>query len=314
MLVFLVVIGLLIVYEKSVIRVVIYLGIFSLFSAVVYLLLGSPDVALAEAIIAAFSTILFIVCIERYYERHAYKEGERPKYGSLSSMLKRLLSPFLFCGFLFLGIVYFIPDIEVSSYLRDLYLDLAWQDVGGENVVGAIVLGYRMYDTLFEALILIIAVVAITHLSWYPLDSAADGYRSRIERSSMAIFSIKIIAPLMFVFSVYLVINGHLSAGGGFQAGVAAASFFICRYMVYNIYDLPIKKVMKLEELVFINMIIVSIIAIFIGAFSQLPTRYLPFFQEIYLIGMNAMIGLKVACGFFLLFYRYIVIEKLDSS
>ena len=314
MLLFLIVISILIVRERSIIRALIYMGVFSLFSAVVYLLLGSPDVAMAEAIISTFSTILFIVCIEKYYERRAYKEGESPRYENYRSWFKRFVFPFLFCGLLFLGVVFFIPDMEASSYLRDLYLTRAWQDVGGENVVGAIVLGYRMYDTLFEALILIIAVVAIGHLSWYHADSTADGSHSRINRSSLAIFSIKIIAPLMLIFSVYLVLNGHMSAGGGFQAGVAAAAFFICRYMVYNIYDVSVKKVMRLEELVFINMVIVTVLAIFFGAINQLPVEYVPYFHELYLIAMNAMIGLKVACGFFLMFYRYIAIEKLDSS
>jgi len=314
MLFFLLVIGILIVRERSTIRTVIYLGIFSLFSAIVYLLLGSPDVAMAEAIISAFSTILFIICIEKYYERRAYKEGERPRYEDWKSWLKRCLVPLLFSGFLFLGVIFFIPDIEVSAYLRDLYLNQAWRDIGGENVVGAIVLGYRMYDTLFEALILIISVVAIGHLSWYHLDSTTDGSHSRIERSPLAIFSIKIIAPLMLVFSVYLILNGHISAGGGFQGGVAAASFFVCRYMVYNIYDLSVKKVMKFEELIFITMVVVAILAIFVGALSQLLVRHVPHFQEFYLIAMNAMIGLKVGCGFFLMFYRYVAIEKLDTG
>lgn len=313
-LILLVMMALVIVRERSVVRMVVYLGIFSLFSAVVYLLLGSPDVAMAEAIISAFSTILFIVCIEKYYGKRAYKEGERSLYPTVFAWVKRFVIPFFFCGALLGGVLYFTPHLDVSTYLRNLYLTYAHLDVGGENVVGAIVLGYRMYDTLFEALILIISVVAVGHLSWYQKEATADGSHCRIERSSMAIFSIKIVAPLMLVFSVYLILNGHLSAGGGFQGGVAAASFFICRYMVYNIYDLPIKKVMKLEELVFINIVIVAVLAIFIGAFGQFPARFLPLFQELYLIAMNAMIGLKVACGFFLLFYRYIAIEKLDTS
>jgi len=306
--------ALLIVRERSVIRMVIYLGVFSLFSAVIYLLLGSPDVAMAEAIISAFSTILFIVCIEKYYRRRAFKEGERPRYRNAFSWLKRFLAPFLGCTFLFLGVVLFLPDTEVSTYLRDLYILNAWRDVGGENVVGAIVLGYRVYDTLFEALILIISVVAVGHMSWYSSDSTDKGHHSKIERSSMALFATKIIAPLMLIFSVYLVLNRHISAGGGFQAGVAAASFFVCRYMVYNIYDIPIKKVMRLEEIIFISMVFVAVLAIFIGPFGQLAIGNLPYFQEAYLIAMNAMIGLKVSCGFFLLFYRYIAIEKLDTD
>ena len=310
----LLIIATLIVREQSVVRTVIYLGVFSLFSALIYLLLGSPDVAMAEAIISAFSTILFIVCIEKYYERGGFVEGERKKYKTLACWVKNCFIPLLFCCLLFAATVLFTPTFDVSTYLRDLYLTRASFDVGGENVVGAIVLGYRMYDTLFEALILIIAIVAVGHFSWSTIEQTKNGHRSQIERSPFAIFSIKIIAPLMLVFAVYLVLNGHMSAGGGFQAGVAAASFFVCRYMVYNIYDLPIKKVLMLEEMVFINMVIISILAIFIGLFGQIPSQFLPLFQEIYLVTMNAMIGNKVACGFFILFYRYIAIEKLEGT
>ena len=51
----------------SLIRVFIFFGIFSLITSICFLLLGGPDVAMAEAAISAFTTIFFIVCFERYY-------------------------------------------------------------------------------------------------------------------------------------------------------------------------------------------------------------------------------------------------------
>lgn len=46
---------------------VIYLGVFSLASAVIFLFYNAPDVALAEGIIgSAISTILFLVVLEKY--------------------------------------------------------------------------------------------------------------------------------------------------------------------------------------------------------------------------------------------------------
>ena len=48
-------------------RSVIYLGIFSLISSLVYLLLYAPDVAIAEAIIGCtISVILFLTAVKRY--------------------------------------------------------------------------------------------------------------------------------------------------------------------------------------------------------------------------------------------------------
>jgi multicomponent Na+:H+ antiporter subunit B len=123
----------------------------------------------------------------------------------------------------------------------------------------------------------------------------------------MAIFAIRIICPIIILFGIYLIANGHITSGGGFQGGLAVASFFICRYMVYNIYDMPVSKVIKVEKLVFTITVLLAMFAIFLGAMYHL---YHPVFQNIYLVAMNMLIGMKVACAFFILFYRYIAIER----
>jgi hypothetical protein len=55
------------VQSKRLRRSVLYLGIFSLLSSLVYLLLYAPDVAIAEAIIGCtISVILFLTALKRY--------------------------------------------------------------------------------------------------------------------------------------------------------------------------------------------------------------------------------------------------------
>ena len=303
----------LIIFERKIYRVIIYFGIFSLITSVVYLFLGGPDVAMAEAGISAFATIFFLVCIEKYYNDGNGKEKEHQATAKFGKRFVGALPALLFCAALCGLFIYFMPQVTVSTYLKDLYLDRFWYDVGGLNAVTSIYLGYRVYDTLFEALILVIAVVAVGHLSWYEQQTVPDGRHSEIENSVMAKFTMRIICPMLLIFGAYLIANGHISAGGGFQGGLAVAAFFICRYMVYGIYDMPIKKVIKLEELIFINIIIVPIIAIFTGT-TLFAAGASPLTQNIYLIAMNILIGAKVACGFFVLFYRYIAIERLPEK
>ena len=304
--------ALLIVFVQRPYRVVLCFGVFSLITSAAYLFLGAPDVAMAEAGISAFVTIFFIICIERYHtgrrERMASAPHKREPMRCGRRAL-RLVPALLFTAGLFALFVYFAPIGPASTYLKDQYLLGFMADVGGQNAVTAIYLGYRVYDTLFEALILVVSVVAVSHMSWYSGETVADGQHSEIENSGMAIFTMRIICPLILMFGVYLVMNGHISAGGGFQGGLAVASFFICRYMIYNIYDIPVKKVMKLEELVFIGIIVVAALAVFLGAaaFVDIP-------PAVYLIAMNVLIGLKVTCGFFILFYRHITIERLPGS
>jgi len=297
-----------IVFCRKAYRVIIYFGVFSLITSVIYLSLGAPDVAMSEAGISAFATIFFIVCIEKYYslgsglQREAAKDSRK----RFVKFIPPLVFTLVLCGLF----IYFVPTGYAFTELRDLYLHMFMDDVGGTNAVTAIYLGYRVYDTLFEALLLVVSVVAVTHVSWFGLEEVPEGRHSEIVNSDMAKFTMRIICPITLLFGAYLIMNGHLTAGGGFLGGLAFASFFICRYLVLDIYDLPVKKVMKMEEMVFINITVLPILAIFTGV-VYLAYDVTPIFQHIYLIAMSALVGMKVACGFFILFYRYVAIERL---
>ena len=313
LLVFWVISAIWIVAAQKTYRLMVFFGVFSLITSVIYLFLGAPDVAMAEAGISAFATIFFIVCIEKYYTKGGGVKEElevekRPAKGLLKYLPALLLTVCMFGVFLF-----FVPTGYAFVELRDLYLRMFAHDVGGENAVTAIYLGYRVYDTLFEALLLVVAAVAVIHMSWYDKTQIADGRHSEIETSRMAKFTMRIICPIIILFGFYLIMNGHISAGGGFLGGLALASFLVCRFLVLGIYDLPIKKAMKIEEIVFISIVILPMLAIFTGAIYTF-WEVTPLFQQIYLIVMNALVGMKVACGFFVLFYRYIAIERLPEK
>ena len=302
----------LIIREYRVARILIYLVIFSLVASLCYLMLGSPDVAMAEAATSAFTVLFFIVCFEKYFSFSddimgaGETETTRRKFFSVESLI-----PFGITACIFALFLKFRPYAYGNTYLRDRYLESFVRDVGGENPVTAIYLGYRVYDTLFEALVVVICVVAAIHLSAFGENTKAPERRSEMEGSAMAAFAIQIICALMLLFGIYLVLNGHITPGGGFQGGLAISSFFICRYMIYNVNDLPIKKLSRMEELVFIAIALFAISIVFLGAAENLPDQFRPVFQVAYMLVMNILIALKVACGFIILFYRYIVMEQL---
>jgi len=312
---------LVIMIERKVYRVIIYTGVFSLMMAGIYLMLGSPDVAMAEAAIATYATIFFIVVAERYYKKYR-KRGEddttsatayeKPKKGPSVARVLLALAFTAGLGFLFVS---FIPDINVNLDLRTLYLENFKVDVGGQNPIAAILMGYRLYDTLFEALLLVIAIMAVSHLSFYDgvYVKEEKGDQSHVKRDKIAFYSIRIISPIIILFGIYLVANGHLSAGGGFQGGLAIAAFFVCRYMIHNIYDLPVKKVLKLEEIVFMALAIVAVIMVFVDTASRVSDEYRFIFQSVHLYAANFLVGIKVACGFFILFYRFVAVERLKE-
>ena len=306
--------GVLLFFESKIYRNIIYFGIFSLIASLCYLLLGAPDVAMAEAGISVFATVFFIVSIEKYYGRKNARDiEERPMVLSGGRWLLKVVFPILLTIGLFVLFIYFMPDHPTSTYLKDHYLARFATDVGGQNAVAAILLGYRVYDTLFEALILVVSVVAVSHMSWTETITVSAAKRSEIENSLVAALTLRIICPVILIFGVYLILNGHIAAGGGFLGGLAIAFFFVCRYFIYGIYDVPMDKVMRIEELVFISFAFMTLLFVsLLGANVYLPERFTVLYQDVYLMVMNGLIGLKVACGFFIIFYRYVAVERFD--
>jgi len=313
--------AIILVYEQKVGRIIIYFGIFSLIAAAIFLIIGSPDVAMAEIAVGAFSTIFFVITAEKYYSL-AYKSDLSEEDGLTTqasgykkeSKLKNYLLPLIFVFVIFGLVLYMAPENNPNTFLKEQYINRFMEEMGGENAVTAIYLGYRVYDTIFEALVLVVAVVAVMHMSFFERSSIDDGIHSDINRSGIAIFIIKIVTPIILIFGVYLIVNGFLTPGGGFQGGVAIATFFICRYMIYNIFDLPIGKILRMEKLVFVSIVLFAIAGIFAGLLDYAPQNLRVSSQNIYLVILNALIGIKVACGFTLLFYRYVSIERLEAE
>jgi multicomponent Na+:H+ antiporter subunit B len=223
-----------------------------------------------------------------------------------ASSAKKMILPILFTLSLLVLFIWFIPSGEPNTVLKDRYVSMFSIEIGGENAVTAIYLGYRVYDTLFEALMLLVSIVAIIHLSWYKDLSDLPEERLNETNDSIIIYTtIRLICPVLILFGIYLSMNGHITPGGGFQGGAAVAAFFVCRYIIYDIYDIRIGSIMTVEKLIYAGIIMLAAFFIFIGAYDyfQIP-------QNIYLIIMNLFIGMKVSCGFLIIFYRFVALER----
>lgn len=110
--------------------------------------------------------------------------------------------------------------------------------------------------------------------------------------------------PYVLLLGFYIILNGHLSPGGGFQGGAVLASVFISRYLVDPEKCIRIKFLQTTEKVLFLAIIL---FAVLIGI-SKLMIfgAWTPLF---YLILMNALIGIKVCCGFTIIFFRYVFYE-----
>ena len=63
--------------------------------------------------------------------------------------------------------VFILSDFsENNTSTADYYIENNEKDTAATNAVTAIYLNYRVYDSIFETLILLVSVSAVIHFSW----------------------------------------------------------------------------------------------------------------------------------------------------
>lgn len=121
------------------------------------------------------------------------------------------------------------------------YIERGLQETGAVNIVTGMILDYRAFDTFGESCVLFIASCCVLVL--LRIDVAAkDGTlesksKKRLAEANDRIFEPKndvilqkcagVLVPVILVFGIYIVLNGHLSPGGGFSGGAVLGSGLI---------------------------------------------------------------------------------------
>lgn len=58
-----------------------------------------------------------------------------------------------------------LPNYGQKFPLKDIYIKNSFKETGSPNVVTGIYLDYRLYDSLFESLLLLVTVSAISYIN-----------------------------------------------------------------------------------------------------------------------------------------------------
>lgn len=117
------------------------------------------------------------------------------------------------------------------------YIESGLKETGAVNIVTGMILDYRAFDTFGESCVLFIASCCVLALLRIDKDSGDEGARKRLEEANDRLFEPKndvilqkcacILVPLILIFGIYIVLNGHLSPGGGFSGGAVLGSGLI---------------------------------------------------------------------------------------
>ena len=125
-----------------------------------------------------------------------------------------------------------------NNEVVERYLEKGLEETGAINVTAGIILDYRAFDTFGESAVLFLAVAAV----WILLKKEEKEIRVLLEETRIyapkadLIFRTvaKFLTPCIFLFGIYIILNGHLSPGGGFSGGAVLGAGLILYNLAYG--------------------------------------------------------------------------------
>jgi len=130
------------------------------------------------------------------------------------------------------------PTNPAHNEVVEKYIEDGMQDTGAVNIVAGMILDYRAFDTFGESNVLYIATVVVMLLMRDDKrkkgqDSADMNYEPRFDKILQQVTFI--LFPLIMIFGIYVVVNGHLSPGGGFSGGAIMGAGLILYLNAFGI-------------------------------------------------------------------------------
>ena len=141
-------------------------------------------------------------------------------------------SAILFCVILVRLLLYTVsylpktgnPTNPDNNEVSERYIESGLQETGALNIVSGMILTYRAFDTFGETNVLFIATCCVMVLLMVDdaiLKKQEVKNDRRYEPKNDAILqgTAFVLCPIIFIFGIYVILNGHLSPGGGFSGG-----------------------------------------------------------------------------------------------
>jgi len=210
------------------------------------------------------------------------------------------------------------PD---NNVVAQRYIENGLEETGAVNIVSGMILTYRAFDTFGETNVLFIAtccVMILLMLDEKVLEKKeAKNNNRRFEPRNDAILALsaKVLCPVIFVFGIYIILNGHISPGGGFSGGAIIGSGMILYVSAFGFtktqkwFNESVYKVCKITALSMYGII---------GSYFYITgangiENHIPLGQAGHILSsgiilpINIAVGIEVACtmyAFFALFRR----------
>jgi len=221
-----------------------------LVTCVTFVWLSAPDLAATQLVVEIVTTVLILLGL-RWLPKRSEALVEANGLGARMRRLRDLALAVV-AGAGMAAISYAVLMRTPPESIASFFIEKAYLEGGGRNVVNVILVDFRGFDTLGE--ITVLGIVALTIFAllrrFRPApDSIERPEQQRIQRSydeaqpdreadataAEYLYVPSVIMqwmfPVVIVLAAYLFLRGHDAPGGGFVAGVAMAAGFILQYM-----------------------------------------------------------------------------------
>lgn len=234
----------------------------------------------------------------------------------------------LFCialvGVLLVTVSYLPPSGNasnpVNNEVSERYIAQGLQETGALNIVSGMILTYRAFDTFGETNVLFIATCCVMILLMVDdaiLRKQAVVNDRRFEPKNDAILqgAAFVLCPIIFIFGIYIILNGHLSPGGGFSGGAIMGAGLILYVSAFGFkktqrfFDEHIYKIAKITALCMYGLIGTYFYMTGANGIENHIPLGIPghILSSGIILPINVCVGLEVACtmyAFYALFRR----------
>jgi multicomponent K+:H+ antiporter subunit A len=221
-----------------------------LVSCISFVWLSAPDLAATQLLVEVVTTILILLGL-RWLPKRIEGLSRDPPLTRFRRYRDGLIAAVAGSGVALLA--YAAMKHPVQDSISRFFLQNAWTQGGGHNVVNVILVDFRAFDTLGE-----ISVLAIVALSVFALlrrfrpaaESIRAPQRQRDDAQALAATTTTAVVdrsltdylvipglivqwmfPVIALFGVHLFLRGHDLPGGGFAAGITVSVALILLYM-----------------------------------------------------------------------------------
>ena len=136
------------------------------------------------------------------------------------------------------------PENPANNEVSRRYIENGMEETGAVNIVAGMILDYRAFDTLGESNVLFTAVCAVMLLLRVTADKRCSAAYQLVLETDDRMYEPKndlilqkvarLLIPCILLLGMYIILNGHLSPGGGFSGGAVMGAGLILMLNAYG--------------------------------------------------------------------------------